>query len=49
MYRSNRLFDEFLDIERDLNTGKVDHTPNGHKDALDAVCGATFTASKFAQ
>ena len=49
MYRSKRLFDEFLDIERDLNTGKVDHTPNGHKDALDAVCGATFTASKYAQ
>ena len=49
MYRSNRLFDEFIDIERNLNTGKVDHTPNGHKDALDAVCGATFNASKFAE
>ena len=49
MYRSNRLFDEFIDIERDLNTGKVDHSPNGHKDALDAVCGATFTASKYAE
>ena len=49
MYRSKRLLDEFLDIERDLNTGKVDHSPNGHKDALDAVCGATFTASKYAE
>lgn len=48
MYKSDRLFDEFIDIERNLNTGKIDHTPNGHKDALDAVCGATFTASKFA-
>ncbi len=48
MYKSNRLFDEFVDIERNMNTGKVDHTPNGHKDALDAVCGATFTASKHA-
>ena len=49
MYKSNRLFDEFIDIERDMNTGKIDHTPNFHKDALDAVCGATFTASKYAE
>ena len=49
MYRSPRLFDEFIDIERNINTGKVDHSPNGHKDALDAVCGATFNASKFAE
>ncbi len=48
MYKSDRLFDEFLDIERNMDTGKVDHTPNFHKDALDAVCGATFTASKYA-
>lgn len=49
MYRSDRLFNEFIDIERNMNTGKIDHSPNGHKDALDAVCGATFTASKFAE
>lgn len=49
MYRSDRLFDEFIDIERDLNTGKVDHSPNGHKDVLDAVCGSMFTASKYAE
>ena len=48
MYKSNRLFDEFIDIERDINTGKIDHSPNYHKDALDAVCGATFNASKDA-
>ena len=30
MYKSNRLFDEFVDIERDISTGKVDHTPNFH-------------------
>lgn len=48
MYKSNRLFDEFVDIERNMNTGRIDHTPNNHKDALDAVCGATFTASKHA-
>ena len=49
MYKSKRLFDEFIDVERNNNNGKVDHTPNGHKDALDAVCGATFTASKYAE
>ena len=49
MYRSKRLVEEFVDIERNINTGKIDHTPNFHKDALDAVCGATFTASKYAE
>ena len=49
MYKSDRLYDEFIDVERNINTGKVDHTPNGHKDALDAVTGATFTASKHAE
>ena len=49
MYRSNRLFDEFVDIERNLDTGKIDHSPNFHKDALDAVCGATYNASKNAE
>lgn len=48
MYKSNRLFDEFVEIERDVNTGRVDHPANGHKDILDAVCGATFNASKHA-
>lgn len=49
MYKSDRLFNEFIDVERDNNTGKIDHTPNYHKDALDAVCGATFNASKNAE
>lgn len=49
MYKSTRLFDEFIDVERNINTGKIDHTPNFHKDALDAVCGATFNASKYAE
>lgn len=48
MYKTSRLLDEFLDVERNLNTGKIDHTPNFHKDILDAVCGATFKASSFA-
>lgn len=49
MYKSDRLIDEFIDVQRDMNTGKIDHSPNFHKDVLDAVCGATFNASKFAE
>ena len=49
MYKSDRLFDEFIDVERNNETGKVDHSPNFHKDVLDAVCGATFNASKNAE
>lgn len=49
MYKSDRLFDECVDIERNIETGKVDHSPNFHKDTLDAVCGATYNASKNAE
>lgn len=49
LYPSKRLIDEIIDLERNLNTGKVDHPPNGHKDVCDAVCGAVFTASKYAE
>ena len=49
MYKSERLFDECIDVERNIETGKVDHSPNFHKDVLDAVCGATFNASKNAE
>ena len=31
------------------NNGKVDHPPNGHKDVLDAVAGATYNASRNAE
>lgn len=40
--------DEISDLERNLNTGKVDHPPNGSKDAADALCGSMFIASKYA-
>ena len=49
MYNSKRLVDELTDLERNINTGKVDHPPKGHKDAADAMCGAIFTASKYAE
>ena len=49
MYKSDRLFDECVDVERNIETGKVDHSPNFHKDVLDAVCGATYNASSNAE
>ena len=49
MYRSERLFDEAISVERNNNNGKVDHPPNGHKDVLDAVAGATYNASRNAE
>ena len=49
MYRSERLFDEAISVERNNNNGKIDHPPNGHKDVLDAVAGATYNASRNAE
>lgn len=43
------LEDELTDLERNLNTGKVDHPDGGRKDVADAVCGAVFNASKYAE
>ena len=49
MYKSERLFDEFVQIERNINTGKVDHPEGFRKDVCDAFCGSIYTASKYAE
>ena len=49
MYLSKELVDELVDLERNINTGKVDHPDGGAKDAADAVCGALFNASQNAE
>jgi hypothetical protein len=43
------LTDEIIGLER-LSNGKIDHSPSGinSKDQSDAVCGALFLASQFA-
>lgn len=50
MYDSTLLTEEIIGLERNNNTGKVDHTPLGgginSKDQSDAVCGALWNASK---
>lgn len=48
MYDTNLLTEELIGLERNNNTGKIDHTPTGinSKDSADAVCGALWNASK---
>ena len=48
IYDSKELVSELIDLERNINTGKIDHPDKGKKDIADAVCGATYTASKDA-
>lgn len=49
MYEDEVLRNEIVDLERNINTGKVDHPDGGAKDASDAVCGALFNASQSAE
>ena len=52
MYDSELLTDELLNLERNGNSGKIDHPDNGQsgsKDAADAVCGALWNASQNAE
>ena len=49
MFHHNLLEQEIVNLERNVNTGKVDHPEAGSKDISDAVCGAVFTASKYAE
>lgn len=43
------LYDELVQLEKDNANGKVDHPPKGSKDQSDALCGATYSASGFAE
>ncbi|MBQ6627817.1 MAG: hypothetical protein IJH65_03200 [Methanobrevibacter sp.] len=54
LYKENSalLTEEVINLERNANSGKVDHPDNGRfgsKDQADAVCGAIFNASKHAE
>ena len=49
IYDDKVLKAEVTDLERNLDTGKVDHPDGGAKDRSDAVCGAIFNASKHAE
>lgn len=45
---STLWYTEFTQLEKNEDTGKVDHPDKGSKDQADAICGATYTASKYA-
>lgn len=51
MYENTLLTEELIGLERDNNSGKVDHSPSGinSKDSADAVCGALWNASQHAE
>ena len=49
LYKTDLLYNELVQLEKDNNTGKIDHPPKGSKDQADALCGAIFTASKYAE
>ena len=49
MYESKTLIEEIVNLERNVNTGKIDHMENFRKDCCDSVCAATFVASKYAE
>ena len=49
LFPQKLLTQELINLERNGNTGKVDHPEGGSKDASDAVCGALWNASKHAE
>ena len=51
MYDSELLTEELIGLERDNNSGKIDHSQAGinSKDTADAVCGAIWNASQNAE
>jgi hypothetical protein len=51
MYDSQLLTEELIGLERDNNSGKIDHSQAGinSKDTADAVCGSIWNASQNAE
>lgn len=49
IYNSTTLIDEIINLERNINTGKVDHPDGFRKDVCDAVVGAIWNASQHAE
>lgn len=49
MYEARLLIQELTDLERNMDSGKVDHPEGSSKDIADALCGAIFNASSHAE
>ena len=48
-FEDELLIEEITNLERNNDTGKIDHPDGGSKDKSDAVCGAVYTASQYAE
>lgn len=48
LYKTELLYNELVQLERNNNNGKIDHPIKGSKDQADALCGSIYTASKYA-
>ena len=48
-FEDKTLTEEVIDLERNINTGKVDHPDGGRKDACDSIVGAIYNASQHAE
>jgi len=49
MYNDKTLIRQIIDLERNIDSGKIDHIEGGAKDVCDSVCGSIFNASKNAE
>lgn len=49
LHENKLLVTELIDLERNIDSGKVDHPDGGSKDTADALCGAIYNASKHAE
>ena len=51
IYKTVLLKEELIGLERDNNSGKIDHSTNGvnSKDSADAICGSIWNAAQHAE
>lgn len=51
LFKNQLLIDELIGLERDNNSGVIDHSSAGinSKDSSDALCGSLYNASKHAE
>lgn len=49
LFEDDLLFREITDLERNIETGKVDHPDGGSKDACDALAASIYNASTHAE
>lgn len=49
LHENKNLISEITDLERNIDSGKVDHPEGSKKDICDAICGAIYNASQHAE